>query len=461
MIDRATDNGCSDPILETPVHRWLADTAATIRRTPSRDVVFAALVVAAGAVSPWLISSNTAVAVLATAAGAALLLARHRWPEFAFLGSALVYVFPSLGALVGVVITSATAGRRVRPAGRLLLVTVVAIVATTGMQVWLDPGEESTSLAVIGHGALSVVLLGLPALAGALLSGRRRLTRLLRERNEYLERATLLTSANARAEERTRIAGEMHDLLGHRLSLISIHAGAVEYVTATSAPHVSEQAELLRTAAHTALEELRQILIVLRVPGDGDAEDVELIGTRADVTGLVEHSREAGIEVRLQWHGDDLSDVDVRTRRAVHRAVREGLTNVHRHAATAGTVVVVDAGHDRIRVAVTNGPAQAPSKLLGTGRGLAGLSERAALVGGTVTAAPEAGGFALRLDVPREPPALSQLPAPEYTGVEPPPPSKANVLTLPRMLGIGCVGLLVGMVLVMAVGGMIVLLAVK
>lgn len=443
------------------MHRLLDETATALRRIPPRDAMFAALIVAGGAVSPWLFDSNTAVAVLATVAGTALLLARHRWPEFAFLGSALLFVFPSLGAMVGVVITSATAGRRVRPAWRLLLVTVAAIVATTGLQVLLDSGEESKSLLVIWNGALSVVLLGLPALAGALLGGRRPLTRLLRERNEYLEHASSLTAANARAEERNRIAGEMHDLLGHRLSLISVHAGAVEYVTATSAPHVSEQAELLRTAAHTALEELRQILIVLSVPGDGDAEDVDLTGTRADVTALVEHSRDADIEVRLQWHGDDLSDVDVRTRRAVHRAVREGLTNVHRHAATARTAVEVDAGHDRIRVAVTNGPAKAPKKLRGTGRGLAGLSERAALVGGTVTAAPEAGGFALRLDVPRKPPALSQLPAPEYVGAEPPPPGKTNVLTLPRALGIGCVGLLVGMVLLTAVGGLLVLLTVR
>ncbi|HEV7975436.1 sensor histidine kinase [Amycolatopsis sp.] len=445
------------------MHRWLDDTAAAIRRIPRRDKVFAALVVVAGAVSPWLVTSNTVVAVLATAASAALVLARHRRPEFAFLGSALVYAAWSLGGLVGVVITAVSAGRRVRPAGRLLLVTASAIVATTALNVLLDSSAESMGPLVMLQGAVSVMLLGLPALAGALLGGRRPLTRLLRERNEYLERATMLTAANARAQERTRIAGEMHDLLGHRLSLISVHAGALEYGTATSAPQISAQAELLRTAAHTALDELRQILVVLGVPDDGDAEDVDLTGTRADVTALVEHSREAGIEARLEWTGDDLSGVDVRTRRAVHRAVREGLTNVHRHAVTADTAVVVDAGQDRIQVAVTNGPARTPGKLLGTGRGLAGLSERAALVGGTVTAAPEAGGFALRLDVPRNPPAVPELPAPDYigVGVEPPPLSNANVLTLPRILGIGCVGLLVGTVLVTAIGGLVVLLTVK
>ncbi|MGC7098150.1 sensor histidine kinase [Amycolatopsis lurida] len=441
------------------MHHWFDHTAAAIRRAPPRDVVLPALVVVAGAVSPLLVHSTVLVAVLTTAASTAFVLARHRWPEFAFVGAALVFAAVSLGGLFGAVITAVSAGRRARPGWRLLLVTTVAIVAATGLGVLVAPEEDAVDLLVAVHGTASVVLLGLPALAGALLGGRRPLTRLLRERNEYLERAALLTAASARTEERARIAGEMHDVLGHRLSLISVHAGALEYGTATSAPQVSAQAELLRTTAHTALEELRQILHVLGVPG-GD-EDVDLTGTRADVTALVENSRAAGIEVRLRWHGDDLSDVDLRTRRAVHRTVREGLTNVHRHAATAETTVVVDAGHDRIQVAVSNGPAKASSKLRGTGRGLAGLGERAALVGGSITAAPEAGGFVLRLDVPRTPPAVPDLPAPEDLGAEPPPPSRANALTLPRVVGIGCVGLLVGMVLATALGGLIVLLVVE
>lgn len=443
------------------MHRRLHDTAAAIRRAPRRDVLLSSLVLVVGAVSPWLVATHVAVAVAAPVAGAALVLVRHRRPVPAFLGSALLSAASPLGALIGAVVTAVTAGRRVRPPLRLLLVAVAAIGVATGAGVLLDPSGEPAGLLLLVHGVGSAVLLGLPALAGALLGGRRPLSRLLRERNEYLERAALLTAAHARARERARIAGEMHDLLGHRLSLISMHAGALEYGTATSAPQLSAQAELLRTTARTALEELRQILAVLGVPGDGGAEDAELTGTRADVAALVEHSRAAGVDVRLVWRGDDLSGVDARTRRAVHRAVREGLTNVHRHAATAATAVEVDAGDDRVRVAVTNGPASAPRALPGTGRGLVALGERVALLGGGFSAAPEAGGFALRLDLPRHPPDVPRLPVPEDVGEEVPPPRRADVLTVPRVLGIGCVALVLGLALVAMVGGLVVLLAVR
>lgn len=443
------------------MHRWVHDTAAAIRRTPPRDVVLLTLVVVAGAVSPWLVGSHIAVVVTATAASAALVLARRRWPALAFLGSAPVCAASPLGALIGLVVTAVSAGRRVRPTGRLLLVTAAAVAVATGLGVLLDLDGGPLDLLLLVHGGSSAVLAGLPVLAGALLGGRRPLTRLLRERNEYLERAALLTAANARARERTRIAGEMHDLLGHRLSLISMHAGALEYQTTASAPQLSAQAELLRTTARTALDELRQILVVLGVPGDESGENTELTGTRADVTALVEHSRAAGVDVRLVWRGDDLSAADPRTRRAVHRTVREGLTNVHRHAATAAVVVEVDAGDDRVRVAVVNGPAHAPRALPGTGRGLVGLAERAALLGGTVTAGPEARGFALRLEAPTHPPDVSQLPAPHDPGPETPPPRKADVLTVPRVLAIGCVALAVGLPLLVMIGGLAVLLAVR
>jgi signal transduction histidine kinase len=153
----------------------------------------------------------------------------------------------------------------------------------------------------------------------------------LRERNTILERANRLHAEQARLQEQARIAGEMHDLLGHRLSLISLYAGALEMGTRQGAPALSEQATLVRTTARTALDELRQVLGILKVAAprpdaDGHGDDA---GTRADVSALVLASQRAGVPVQLEWDGEDLVGLDGRIRRAVHRVVREALTNVH------------------------------------------------------------------------------------------------------------------------------------
>ena len=441
--------------------------AAVVRPALLHELALLALVAAMGVVAavsaPYVYGSPVMPEVAATAASAVLVLVRRYWPGPVFLASALVYGLAPVSAVVGVAVTAVTAGRRIRSTVRLALLTGVAIALATAVSVLFDLTPELLDLAILLNVGIGVVLLGLPALAGALVGERRPLAGLLSERNDYLERAALLTAANARAAERTRIAGEMHDVLGHRLSLISVHAGALEYGTETSAPQLSAQAELVRTTAHTALEELRQILLVLGVSGTANAEDAELTGTRVDVTALVEHSRAAGMDVRLTWSGDDLSAVDVRTRRAVNRAVREALTNTQRHAPTSAAEVRVDAEEERIRIAVVNGLARSqPTRraVAGTGRGLAGLGERAALLGGTLHAAQEGSGFALRLELLRRPAQMPEAPTPGDLGTEPPLPRRSDVLSLRRAMGVGCLALLVVIPIAVTVLFLIVLITI-
>ncbi|MEK8143978.1 histidine kinase [Streptomyces sp. M10(2022)] len=137
---------------------------------------------------------------------------------------------------------------------------------------------------------MSALFILLPALSGLMPGRRRPLTGLLRERNAYLEQARLLTDEAARMEERTRIAAEMNDLLGHRIGLISMHAGALQLAAERQAPPLATQAELLHTTAGTAMEELRGILGVLR------HRSGEETGERgpARVSALVADSRSAG-----------------------------------------------------------------------------------------------------------------------------------------------------------------------
>lgn len=422
---------------------------AAVRRAPRRAVLReAALVVAVavlGALSPWLVGSGVVETVLLSLASVVALATRSRWPAATLPGAVLLSVTSPLGSVVALVAASFSAGRRVRPAWRAAALVAVAVALGAGLGVLEGGGEGPWWVVAAASVVLWLVLCGVPALAGALLGARRPLVRLLRERNEYLERTRVLTAANARAEERARIAGEMHDLLGHHLSLISVHAGSLEYRAADAAPEFAEQARLVRTTAGTALNELRQILGVLRVPPD-EASGADGAGTRADVAELVARSREAGADVTLTWHGEDLPDADPRTRRAVHRTVREGLTNVHKHAAGTRTSVEVTGGAERVRVAVVSGPpAHGAPTLPGTGRGLVGLRERAALIGGTCVAGPTPdGGFRLVLDVPRHPPEVSDAePEADVPDAEPPRPTRALTLTTRRLVGIVCLVALV------------------
>ena len=230
----------------------------------------------------------------------------------------------------------------------------------------------------------------------------------LRERNEILQQANVLGESQAKMAERARIAGEMHDLIGHRLSLISLHAGALEMGTRATAPQLSEQAVLIRTTAKQALDELREVLGILNADAGGDGPDQEagdhaVTGTHADVDALVLASRNAGTPVELQWIGDDLTGLDRTVRRAVHRLVREALTNVHKHAPGMSTRVRVEYQAETVGVEIGNRlptPPTAITTASRTGLGLIGLHERVRLAGGTLTTGSDADRFVVRALLP-------------------------------------------------------------
>lgn len=435
-----------------------------MRHNPSwrigwRDIALAVVVIVVGAI-PDMLGEHEPLwtAVVASIGGAALVLLRRRGPLTCLLCTIPLYALPSLVPLLSTAVIVFTAGRRSKPAWRFWL--AVTTTAVAGLLLTLVFEDDVDTDVLIGAAASYMFLIGVPAVAGTLLGDRRPMVRLLRERNEYLERARELTAAQARVDERTRIAGEMHDLLGHRLTLISVHAGALELGAANAAPKLSDQAQLLRTTAATALSELRQILGVLGVSPDGLDE---LTGTRADLTALVDESRRAGVDVELVWSGADLADVDARTRYAVHRAVREGLTNVHRHAPMARTTVEVLRTPDRVRAAVVNDPeVEARRRPPGTRRGLAGLDERSVLLGGTFTAGPSPdGGFRLVVDLPVRPAGAVPDDVPQVLGAEPPAVITAQVLTMPRLIATGCLVSLLATPFVIGLVGLVLAYGVK
>ena len=337
---------------------------------------------------------------------AAALLARYRRPATALLVVALSSAVPTvIGALP---FLAYGAGRRIAPARRAVAALVGATLAACGgALVWSDdPTTDWQATAALVAGYVTVVIL-LPAAIGAIGGERARRVEALRERNAVLEQAQRLGDLRARMQERARIAGEMHDLLGHRLSLISLYAGALELRTRDQQPALNAQADLIRGTAGAALDELREVLGILRVDTGrvDDEAPADGVGTHADIEALVVASRAAGQPVTLDWAGDDLTGADVRVRRAVHRVVRESLTNVHKHAPQAPTRISVRRDAVRVVVEVRNPLRPPPEPPPGTGLGLVGLQERARLVSGTVSARRGDGEFVVTASLPLTTPA--------------------------------------------------------
>jgi signal transduction histidine kinase len=381
---------------------WNRSSAAD-RRGPARRLLLPVLI-------GWPMAADlhySPVRLAAAALVVATVFVRFAWPAPALLlASACLSVAPA-AAVVAVLVLAYGAAHRASSPYRACAVFAVAwiLVALSALHRIADPADTQ-SLALAALAGFSC--LALPAAVGALTGARARRLMDLRERNEILRQANLLGESQAKMAERARIAGEMHDLIGHRLSLISLHAGALELGTRATAPQLSEQAVLVRTTAKQALDELREVLGILNADAGGHGPDPEAgdhtdAGTRADLDALVLASSKAGTPVELQWVGDDLAGLELPVRRAVHRLVREALTNVHKHAPGMPTRVRVEHQAETVSVEIGNRLPTPPTAIAAaprTGLGLIGLHERVRLAGGTLTTGPGADSFVVRALLP-------------------------------------------------------------
>jgi signal transduction histidine kinase len=230
-------------------------------------------------------------------------------------------------------------------------------------------------LVVVAHAALVAW--------GALTRARRALVASLRERARRAEAEQAQRVEAARAHERTLIAREMHDVLAHRLSLVAASAGALEYRPDSSPEQVARTAGVVRAGAHQALEELREVIGVLRADGTDPAADRPQ-PVLADLPALLTECRDAGTDVHLDDRISDPAAAPDTTGRTAYRIVQEGLTNARKHAPGRPVHVLLDGGPgDGLLVELRNPlPDRPPSAPPGSGTGLVGLAERAQLVGG-------------------------------------------------------------------------------
>jgi signal transduction histidine kinase len=239
---------------------------------------------------------------------------------------------------------------------------------------------------------------------GQVTRARHALIASLQERARRAEAEQGRRVAEARAAERTRIAREMHDVLAHRLSLLATYAGAIEYRPDAPPEQVARAAGVVRAGAHQALDELREVITVLRDDdGDGDAVQRPQPGL-ADLPRLVEESRDAGARVQLDDRVPDPAALPGATGRTAYRVVQEGLTNARKHAPGEPVQVVLDGRPgDRLLIDIRNplgdGHA-APPAITGSGTGLIGLTERVRLAGGKLDHQVTGGEFRLSARLP-------------------------------------------------------------
>jgi len=294
-----------------------------------------------------------------------------------------------------------TAAARAR--GSALIAVVVASVAASVVFPLVNPSAGEILRVGFPAFLFTVIAFGW----GLYLRARRELVASLRERADRLEADQQRSAEQAREAERRRIAREMHDVLAHRLSLLSVHAGALEFHPDAPPGDIAEAAAVIRTSAAAALADLRQVITVLREdspavggppqPGFGQLED------------LLEESRAAGmiVDAHVVLPGD--AQLPETAGRTVYRVVQEGLTNARKHAPGAPVTVTVTTDGVAVlaevvsrQVAVLSEPV--PAVPAGATAGLIGLAERVALAGGRLEHGPDAiGDFILRATFPGQP----------------------------------------------------------
>jgi signal transduction histidine kinase len=352
-----------------------------------------AFIVAQG-IAEW---QEAALDVALGVVGLVLLHWRRRLPFVIAVGTALLTVESSsaTGAAFVALVSLATHRDWRRTAGAAAVLWLV-FVGTS----FVDSGwEVSTLVAAVGGAVTIGCLVGF-----GLYRRSTRDLELSEERRREGERRDGLE--RARAGERARIAREMHDVLAHRLSILSLHAGALAHRTDLTADEVRQAAAVIRDNAHASLEELRSTLGSLR-------EEDPLGGPQPsfdDLPALVSEVREAGQCVGYSSALEDVEQLPPQVGRHVYRIVQEALTNARKHAPGAPvTVELSGASGTSVEVRVTNaasprgaasvssdGSPDGPSN----GLGLIGLGERAALLGGTLTHHNDGDRFVVEASLP-------------------------------------------------------------
>ena len=278
---------------------------------------------------------------------------------------------------------------------RLLAVAGLAVaVAIEGLVVFKDPSETLDGFIATGiiFGIVWTIAFALGRKLQEADEARERAARAEREREERARAAV--------GEERARIARELHDVVGHSVSVMTVQASAVRRLLRPEQEREREALLIVEQTGREALAEMRRMVGVLRRPEEAPAlapqPSLEYIGK------LVEQAREAGLPVELHVEGDPVQ-LPVGLDLTAYRLVQEGLTNTLKHAGAEHAEVVVRYGEDHIELTVSD-DGEGAGNGDGSGHGLVGMRERVSVYGGELEAGPRAeGGYRLRAKLPLAP----------------------------------------------------------
>lgn len=285
--------------------------------------------------------------------------------------------------------------------GFAMLVALYSVGRHVSSDLWSYIGLGGASAVIgldylLGEITAAAVGFGIVVLSLVWYIGKR--VRMRAERAAQLERERAADAERAVAEERTRIARELHDVVAHRVSLMTVQAGAAKTIAADNPQAALQAMEAVEHAGREALDELRHLLGVLRPKAD-----VGSLGPQpglADVGRLVDQFGEAGLDVSLTMV-DVPTNLPARVDLSAYRIVQEALTNVLKHAGPgAQSEVRLSLDDDAISIEVTD-DGHAATTLPGSGHGIMGMRERALLLGGSLTTGPRAdGGFEVLARLP-------------------------------------------------------------
>jgi signal transduction histidine kinase len=297
-----------------------------------------------------------------------------------------IYEVPEEGAMPfpALLLGGFSAALYARP---IALAYASAALPVAGMLLGAHISEQQTA---VDYAILAFISLG--AWTGGLLVRRRadQVERALRDSGEMARTAV--------AEERARIARELHDVVAHSVSIIAVQAGAAERQLRRDPDRAEEHVGVIRRTAHETMTEMRRLLDVLRTEDASYAPQPGL----SRLEELLEEARAAGLPVELTEQGERrplASGVEL----AAFRIVQESLTNVRKHSGNVPTTVGVSYGSEELVVEVVNAQGSTVASGNGGGHGLIGMRERARIYGGQLDAGPGPdGGFVVRARLPLE-----------------------------------------------------------
>lgn len=349
---------------------------------------------------PWPTGGRLWLEASATVFALVVLLGRRRRPTLVALAilPASVSAFAVVPSMVALYTVAARRSRT--QAVTIAFVYVAVALASTAV---LSPPEVWLS-----HTLSMVTFHAVPVTLGMVRQARVALLHELQDRATRAESEQQLRVEQARRLERQRMAREMHDVVAHRISLVSLHAGGLANWPDAPPREVTRAAEVIRASAHDALEELRGVIRVLRET-DETAEPERPQPTLADLPELFARCRAAGTTLTVDDHTADAPPIPAAVGRTAYRVIEEALTNAAKHAPRAAVTVTLDVrSGDALSLDIVNplplylrSGRGVGTVIPGAGAGLVGLTERVTVAGGRLEHGPTGDGrFRLHAELP-------------------------------------------------------------